>query len=50
MLDCLVLKSKKNPNGLSIIEDDSPEHIISLNVKPIKCKRGDEKTVILIEY
>ena len=47
-LDCLVRKTKTNPHGLGIIEDDNIEVIRSLQVVPVKTKRGEAKTVIKV--
>jgi len=48
--DSLVVKSKQNPHGLGIIVDDSPLHIISLEMRQVKCKRVDQRMVIKIRY
>lgn len=47
-LDCLVRRTKVNPHGLGIIEDDSPKVIRSLQATPCKSKRGEAKTIIRI--
>jgi len=48
VLDCLSEASKSNPNGLGIIVDDSPKHIITLSAMPYLCKKEDARTEIHI--
>lgn len=57
LLDCLTtpvqLNSKKgrvvfkNKRGLGFIVDDSPDRL-ALSVRAVRCKRGEEKTVVTI--
>ncbi len=49
LLDCLVVRTDRNPHGLGFIEDDNPNCIMTLTAKPIKCKRKEGKTVVIIE-
>ena len=52
-LDCLTTPTPqangktRNKYGMGLIVDDSPKHI-TLEVRPIKCKRSEQKTVITI--
>ena len=49
LLDCLVMPSKRNPDGLGLIQDDSP--IFMPNppfLQQLKCKRGEGKTELII--
>ena len=48
ILDCLVVPTAKNPNGLGFILDDNPKVLLALTGKQSKCKKGDEKTVVYI--
>lgn len=49
IFDCLVRESKRNPDGLGLIEDDCPEN---MPIPPLlvqrAAKRGEGKTVIRI--
>ena len=49
LLDCLVMPSVRNPDGLGLIRDDNP---VSMPVPPymqqVKAKRGEGHTQILI--
>lgn len=48
-LDCLVVKTAKNPHGLGFIEDDNPKCIITLTVTPVQVKRrADQITEIFV--
>lgn len=47
-LDVIVSRTKKNPHGLGIIYDDSPDYLVELRAYQVKCKRGEGKTVIHI--
>jgi len=42
VLDCMVVCTARNPHGLGLIQDDSPEHILKLDVVPIKVKKRYE--------
>ena len=46
--DCLVVSTTRNPSGLSIIEDDNPNVVLSLSGRQEKCKRGEGKTEVWI--
>jgi len=49
LIDVLKPASKRNPHGLGLIEDDSPEHLL-LDVRQVRAaKRADQKTVVVIE-
>ena len=51
LLDCLTTPSVqangkvRNKYGMGLIRDDSPKHI-TLEVRPVRCKRGEERTVV----
>ena len=53
VLDCLTTPTPqangkvRNKYGMGLILDDSPKHI-TLEVRPVKCKRVEQKTVIVI--
>lgn len=53
LLDCLTTPSVqangkvRNKYGMGLIRDDSPKHI-TLEVRPMKCKRGEERTVVRV--
>jgi hypothetical protein len=49
ILDCLVVRTKTNPHGLGVIEDDAPTCIIKLTAVPVKCSKGEHKTIITIK-
>lgn len=38
----------RNKRGLGFIVDDSPKHI-TLDIKAVKCKKDDQKTVVTIQ-
>ena len=49
LLDCLVRKTSRNPDGLGIVVDDSPRHMpYPPFVQQVPAKRGEGKTVIAI--
>lgn len=49
VLDCLVMPTKKNPDGLGLIFDDSPLYVIEPPyVKQHKAKPGAGRTVVRI--
>lgn len=49
LLDCLVVASERNPDGLGLITDDSPKHMpFPPFVGQKKAKRGQGKTRVLI--
>ena len=49
VLDCLVLKTKRNPDGLGVVVDDSPRHMpYPPFVQQLPAKRGDGSTHILV--
>jgi len=47
LIDCLVVCTQRNPHGLGLIRDDSPD-CMELKVVSVKCKRGEGKTVVEI--
>lgn len=47
LLDCLVARTDKNPDGLGLIQDDSPKYMpYRPDVTQITAKRGKGSTVI----
>lgn len=49
LLDCLVMPSKRNPDGLGLIQDDSPSHMpLPPLVIQVKAKPEDSSTVVEI--
>ena len=49
LLDCLVLPSERNPDGIGLIADDSPKHMpLPPYVGQTKAKRGQGKTRVFI--
>lgn len=49
VLDCLVQASKRNPDGLGLIVDDSPKHMPQPPyVEQLKAKRNEGKTEIFV--
>ena len=49
VLDCLVMPSKRNPDGLGFIKDDNPANMpLPPFVEQVKAKRGAGKTEIII--
>lgn len=48
LLDCLVMRSTRNPHGLGIIRDDNPQVILDLKAVPVICKPGQGRTVVTI--
>ena len=49
LLDCLVVKTKRNPDGLGVVVDDSPRHMpYPPFVQQLPAKRGDGSTHIAI--
>lgn len=49
LMDCLVLPTKRNPNGLGLVVDDSPRYMPkNYNVMQRPAKRGEGKTVVRI--
>lgn len=49
LLDCLVAPSARNPDGLGLIQDDSPLHMPSAPaVRQLPAKRGSGRTTIRI--
>lgn len=49
VLDCLVVKTKRNPHGIGLIVDDNPACIRELMVRPVKVAHlHQQKTVIII--
>ena len=35
LLDCLVMRTKRNPHGLGVVRDDSPKHLMCPAVYPV---------------
>lgn len=49
MLDCLVMPSDKNPDGLGLIRDDNPKNMpVPPFVRQLPAKRGQGKTTVQI--
>lgn len=48
LLDCLVVRTKRNPHGLGLIEDDCPSVIKTLTARPMPAKRKEGKTRVVI--
>lgn len=49
LIDCLLICSKRHPDGLSLIVDDSPDHL-ELRPRSIVCHKLDEqRTVVHIQ-
>jgi hypothetical protein len=49
LLDCLVVPSERNPDGLGVITDDSPKHMpLPPFVEQIRAQRGQGKTRVFI--
>lgn len=49
LLDCLVQSSKRNPDGLGLIQDDNPSNMpYPPYMRQLKTKRGEGKTEVLI--
>ncbi len=48
VIDCLTIMKRSSPNGLGIIVDDSPDHLLRLTAMPFSCHRGDSRTEIFI--
>ncbi len=49
VLDCLIVCTTRNPHGLGFIQDDSPAHILKLDVIPVRVKkRFEHRTEITI--
>lgn len=48
LLDALKPASRTCPYGLGIIEDDSPDVILSLVTRAHKCEKGKERTEVEI--
>lgn len=48
LIDCLVVKSARHPEGLGFIVDDSPAHL-TLHVHAVKCKLIEQRTEVILE-
>jgi len=48
LLDCLVVKTDRNPSGLGFIVDDNPMVLKMLTARPVKCTRREQRTEIVI--
>lgn len=48
LIDCLVVRSARHPEGLGLIVDDSPAHL-TLDVRAVKCKQIEQRTSVIIQ-
>jgi hypothetical protein len=49
LLDCLVMPSKRNPDGLGLIQDDNPKHMpFPPLMRQLPAKKGQERTLVEI--
>lgn len=49
LLDCLVIPSARNPDGLGLIKDDNPVHMpFPPYMQQVKAKRGQGRTEVLV--
>lgn len=49
LIDCLLIRSSTHPNGLGLIFDDSPEHLILFVLGIVVMKRFEQRTEVVIE-
>jgi hypothetical protein len=48
LLDALVRRSGRHPFGVGLIEDDDPGHLVELQVRAARGKRGQGFTSVVI--
>ena len=49
LLDCLVMKSRQNPDGLGLIVDDSPRHVPEPpKLRQVRIRSGQNRTILRI--
>lgn len=49
LIDCLVKRSARNPDGLGLVRDDNPDNMpIAPFVHQVKAKRGKDRTEVLL--